>query len=635
MFLSYRNEVVNLKPRIRKRSKQRGTALITTFLVLSLVAIAGSTYISSATQTVRMSVRQTQEVQLTHVCEAGVQACLRSLWRPFKIAQNFVSMDAACDGAGPGSPGASTLGAISSIGKYSAGVISYSTPNGSTYERIAVVRAVAWIDRNNNDICDPTEPQKIVDVSANFRLARSQVFDYTYFVNNYGWMDGFGETDLIVNGDMRANGNFNFSSGYPTVNGSVIASSNDKLTPAAAGLVTYNGSTTNAAPVKWSNNTYAGNAGSQNRWRQAYDVTKHGTRGSAQYELWRDFIFDSDGSVQNNRIAGATIQDSAGSRSWIRTSSGNNPSISVLDTTPTEEVVMPDLSDLSYYTNLSANYVDNKANFSDGTANPNYQERAWVKVWNSTTNQYQTVTTNGVLNGSAALIGTSTKPILIHGPVTFTQDAVIKGYMQGQGTIYTGRNVHIVGSLIYKNPPDFRGNDMQAIDNANEKKDMVALAARGSVIMGNVSTFTASYPLQYMTPPFTKGRYDDSGNWIPPYDANQVDGTGFKRYQSVMGNTYINSISSGINQLDAILYTNFVGGGNIGTGGGGVTFNGSIISKDEAMVVFSLPMRMNYDHRIRERTISQTPLIDLQLPRSPIMLRSTWQDRGFSMTRSY
>ena len=100
-----------------------------------------------------------------------------------------------------------------------------------------------------------------------------------------------------------------------------------------------------------------------------------------------------------------------------------------------------------------------------------------------------------------------------------------------------------------------------------------------------------------------------------------------------MGNSYINSISSGINQMDAILYTNFVGGGNIGTGGGGVTFNGSIISKDEAMVVFSLPMRMNYDHRIRERTLTQTPLIDLQLPRSPVMLRSTWQDRGFSQVR--
>lgn len=49
------------------------------------------------------------------------------------------------------------------------------------------------------------------------------------------------------------------------------------------------------------------------------------------------------------------------------------------------------------------------------------------------------------------------------------------------------------------------------------------------------------------------------------------------------------------------------------------------------MVVFSIPMYMNYDPRIRERTLTSNPLIDLQLPRSPVMLRSTWQDRGFDM----
>lgn len=617
-----------------RRKKQRGTALITTFLMMSLIAVAGVTYIQSSTQSVRISVRQTQEVQLTHVCEAGIQSCLRNLWRPFKINQNFTAMDDACTGASSGSPHASIMGDMDGTGKFSAGVIAYSSPNNSTYERIAVVRAVAWIDSNNDNVCQATEPQKIVDVSANFRLSRSQVFDYTYFVNNYGWMDGFSETDLIVNGDMRANGNFNFSNGVPTINGSVIAANNDKLSPPAAGLVLYNGSSVNAAPVKWTNTNYSTQAGAKAQWRQAYDATKHGARGSSQYELWRDFIFDSDASIQNNRLAGAAIQDASGARSWSRTTTGTNPVINLLDQTPTEEVVMPDLSDLNYYQNLSANYIDTKATYTDGTANPNYQEKAWVKTWNTSTNSYQTITTNGVLTGSAALIGTSAHPIMVHGPVTFTQDAVITGYVQGQGTIYTGRNVHIVGSIFYKNPPDFRGNDMQAIDNSNEKKDMVALAARGSVIMGDVSQFTNSYPLQYMTPPFTHGRYDDNGNWIPPFDANVVDSTGFKKYQSVMGNSYIHSISSGINQMDAILYTNFVGGGNIGTGGGGVTFNGSIISKDEAMVVFSLPMRMNYDNRIRERSLTQTPLIDLQLPRSPIMLRSTWQDRGFTQVRT-
>ena len=133
-----------------------------------------------------------------------------------------------------------------------------------------------------------------------------------------------------------------------------------------------------------------------------------------------------------------------------------------------------------------------------------------------------------------------------------------------------------------------------------------------------------------MTPPFTHGRYDENGNWIPPYDATQTDTTGFKKYQSVLGDTYIHSIASAVNQMDAIIYSNFCGGGDIGTGGSGVQMNGSIITKDEAMVVFSLPMYMNYDSRIKEKALTNKPLIDVNLPRSPVMLRSTWQDRGFS-----
>ncbi|MFN8219940.1 MAG: hypothetical protein U0S12_07380 [Fimbriimonadales bacterium] len=605
---------------------RRGNALLTTFGVFTLLTVAATSFINSSTQTVRIANRQRLDVQTTHLCEAGVQSVLRSLWRPFKINQTFTDMNNRCSGSSVNAPGASLSGVIPGVGRFSAGVVAYSSPD--TYARICTVRAVGYVDSNNNGSLDPGEPRKVVDVSSRFELARSQVFDYTYFVNNYGWMDGFGPSDLIVNGDMRANGNFTFTNGSPTINGSVVACANEKLVPKALGLI-------NTPPVKMSTSTYRTNAANNPRWRQGYSSATHGAYGSTNFEKWRDFVFNSDASVVGTRTQGAVLADSNGTQAWNRQSTGVSATTTMLDQSPTDEVVMPDLSDLTYYQNLSANYVDTKAAYGDGTTNPNYGQGAYVDVWDQTLNggsgAYKRISTNGVVVGSAALIGTSSKPIIIHGPVTFTQDCVIKGYIQGQGTIYTGRNVHLVGSLRYKNGPDFRGSDQTAIDNANEKKDMVALAARGSVIMGNPATFTDSYPLQYMTPPFTKGRYDDNGNWIPPFNAKEIDSTGTMRYKSVMGNTYLNSIAEGINQIDAVLYTNFVGGGNIGTGGGGVAFNGSIISKDEAMVVFSMPMTMNYDHRIRERNLTSTPLIDLQLPRSPVMLRSTWQDRGFSL----
>lgn len=610
------------------KNKRRGVALAGAFAVMLILAIAAASYIDSTTSALRVANRQVQEIQTTHLAEAGVQTLLRTLWRNFKVSQNFDSMDTSCDGASTSSQMLPTSGSISNAGAFAASVIAYSTPNTNsgnpdTYSRMVTVRAVGWLDKNNNGTLDENESRKIVDVNARFSLNRSQVFDYTYFVNNYGWMSGFGPTDLIVNGDMRANGNFDFTGGYPTVNGSVIAALNEKLSPASPGLI-------NDLPVKWADSTYGTAAASDPRMRQLYNSSVHGAYGSSDFENYRDFVFESTGAIVENQTFGTVAADSTGIRNWTKTSSGSTTTTNTLDTRPTDELIMPDLSDISRYTTLSSGYTDPKQTYSDGTPNPNYGEPAYVKVWNSSTSSYQTVSTNGVVTGSASLIGTSSKPILIHGPVTFTQDAIIKGYVQGQGTIYTGRNVHIVGSIRYTDPPDFRGSNPASVDASNEKKTMLGLAARGSVIMGDTSQFTNSYPLYYMKPPFTHGRYDDNGNWIAPYDATQTDSTGFKKYQSVFGDSYIHGVSESVNQIDAILYTNFVGGGNIGTGGGGVQFNGSIISKDEAMVVFSLPMKMNYDNRIRERTSNQTPLIDLELPRSPSMFRATWQDRGFS-----
>lgn len=608
----------NFKP--IKQSKKRGSALLTTVMLLMLLAVATGTYVSSATQNLRAANRQQLEIQTSSLCDAGVQYELQALWKPFKVAQNFTSMDTICTGATTGSPVSTYAGTIPGVGAYSVGVTGYTVVD--TYTRRVNVRVVGWIDTNGNGLVDTTEPQKTVDVVAQYKLDRSPVFDYTYFINNYGWMDGFGVNDLIVNGDMRSNGDFSFTNGSPTVNGSVYATHNEKLVPAPVGLV-------NTPPVKWDDTTYNSTAASNARWRPGYSSSVMGAKGSAAYENWRDVIFESNGSIVNGRSDGAVVGDVTGIDSWIRTSSGATATKTLLDSTSTQEIIMPDLSNLAYYQNLSSTWTDPKQTYQDGTSNPLYGQGAYLKVWNTSTNSYQTITTNGQINGSASVIGTAAHPILIHGPVTFSQDCVIAGTISGQGTIYTGRNVHIVGSIIYANPPDFRGTNEQTVENANEKKDVVAFAARASVMMGDTSQFTSSYPLQYMSPPFTHGRYDDNGNWIPPYDATQVDSTGFKKYQSVLGDSYIHSIASAVNQMDAVIYSNFCGGGDIGTGGAGVKMNGSIITKDEAMVVFSLPMYMNYDSRIKEKELTQKPLIDVNLPRSPVMLRSTWQDRGF------
>lgn len=644
----------------RKRlNRRRGSALPVVFGLMSILAVSVAVYLDRATFAFRSAKRNEYDVQTSHFCESGVQAVVRALWRQFKATQNYSTLDQSVTGASPESPKAAQSGGLDTVGRYAAGVISCTQPGGSTYDRLIVIRSVGWVDKNGNGVQDAGEPRRTVDVTVDFTLDRSKVFDYTYFVNNFGWMTGFAPDQLYINGDARSNGDFTFTSGSGTVNGSIIASYNDRLVPGAAGVV-------NLAPYKWTASNYAsqitGGLAHSTRMRQAYDPAKHGAVGSAEFEKWRGLVYFDQASIVNNDVFGAAMQDVNGTRGWSNTS--GTPSYTNLDSTPTQSLTLPDLSDFGSVGDAadangkrfakSKAWTDTKATFADGTANPNYSggagtsnefnadgtpnvnyTGAYLDVWNSTTSKWQRVSSGGVVNGSALLIGTSSNPIRVHGPVTVNGDVAISGYVQGQGTLYTSRNVHIIGSIKYKNPPDFRGGDMQSVENSIEKKDILGLAASQSIIMGDTTAF-GSYPLNYMTPPFTKPRYDDNGNLIPAYDATKTDSWGIKKYQSILesgstGAAYKAAASGGVNQIDAVLYTNFVGGGNVGTSGGGMTLNGTIIAKDEAIVTWSLPIRMNYDHRIKERSLNQKPLIDIDLPRSPTLIRDSWQDRGLRL----
>lgn len=639
----------------RTRNKRQASVLIYTVALLALIVVISTTYVDRSTLAMRNARQNMYDVQLTMLCEAGVTAEARSLWRPFKTKQDFVDLDAALTSASLTTPKSALSGDITGIGRYSAGVTAYFAPGGDPYQRTLRIRTVGWVDRNANSLPDLDEPQRTVDVTYGFVLKRSGVFDYTYFVNNFGWMTGFNKDNLIINGDMRSNGDFTFTNGSGTVNGSVIASYNNKLTPVAAGLI-------NLSPSKWSTSTYnsaqAGASGS--RMRPGYSTSLIGSPGDSNFNAYRDLVYRDTASMVDGRPFGSVLEDAKNTRAW--TYSGSTLTTTVLDETASVELPMPDLSDFGSPGDpanpngkrfaKSKAWTDEKNSWLDGTGNPNGNGHggtsnefngdgspniaytgAYLDVWDSSKNKYKRVSSKGVVSASVLLSGTSTNPIRIHGPVSVNGDIGIAGYVSGQGTIYCSRNAHVLGSVYYKNPPDFRGNNMNAIDQTTEKKDMLGIAAAQSIMMGNTTTFGAN-PLNYMTPPFTKARLDDNGNTIPAFNATSIDGWGIKKYQSLLQSgataaAYASMASGGVNQIDAVMYTNFAGGGNVGTAGGGFTVNGSLISKDEAIVTWSLPLKMNYDNRIRERTATQKPLIDIDIPRSPLALRSSWQDRGF------
>lgn len=619
--------------RNRKQRRIHGSTMVTTLIMGGLATITGVAYLDIATQDLRTAATRIREVATQNLAEGGLNAIIQDLWRQFKINQRFDAIDSALSGASPTSPRWVRTGVFAGVGNYTASVIGYT--QSDSYTRRITVRSVGWIDRNGNGQLDANEPRQVIDQTFDLALTRSAVFDYAYFVNNYGWMYGFSGEQLVMNGDSRSNGDFEFrygSGGPPVFNGTIMASPNEKLSPRAQGRIILPSGT--QTPRQWSNTDYAIRALTNPWMRQAYDSTIHGAVGSSTFNLWRDYLYNAQGQMVNGSSFGAVLADVNGTRDF---------SNRTLDPRPTSELVLPDLNDLNYYINLSQTWRNPKATYSDGLPNPNYNQPAYIEVWNPQRNRYERVDTNGVVNGSVALIGYQNRPIRIHGPITITQDVVIRGYIEGQGTIYAGRNVHIVGDVIYKNPPDFRGSVLNAVLSTNERKDALGLAARGSIMMGNTRRFGDPYPLRYMTPPFTRGRYDENGNWIPPFDARQRDSTGRMRYQSAYGNAdqsdierlslqvdinqngVIDEDEKGISHIDAVMFTNFVGGGNLATDGRGLTINGTIIAKDEAMVLYSLPLRFNYDWRIKERSLDDQPLINIELPRVASVVRLAWQ----------
>ena len=93
--------LANRNPRRRRFHKRRGTALLFSFMILTLLGVGASSYVASATQTYQTAFRESLEIQTTPLCEAGADQVKLNLWTPFKESQNFTLMDAACIGASP------------------------------------------------------------------------------------------------------------------------------------------------------------------------------------------------------------------------------------------------------------------------------------------------------------------------------------------------------------------------------------------------------------------------------------------------------------------------------------------------------------------------------------------------------
>ena len=244
--------------------------------------------------------------------------------------------------------------------------------------------------------------------------------------------------------------------------------------------------------------------------------------------------------------------------------------------------------------------------------------------------------------GCLVLEGTVDDPIVINGPVVINKDVIIRGYYTGQGTIYAGRNMHIIDDLIAVNPPEWNHPDSESNFKNNTlpdnmDADFLGLCAKGSMALGdyNGGDYRDSRILKYSKPPFTAeysvsatdtdigyaqyqkedGKWYFDGDYTATFgekgdDANPSQGVPRKYYESSLSDAMFDALSPAkkIRQIDGFIYNNHLLAGTLNAG----VVNGGLICRDEALYVNGV-FHMNWDCRVGEDDSEFKPYLPMAL----------------------
>lgn len=400
---------------------------------------------------------------------------------------------------------------------------------------------------------------KTIQEEVDFAMRRSSVFDYAYFVNNYGYFIGNG---ISANGDVRANGDLKLENSA-ILNGSAYAAPNSER--GAPGKII-------GTPGWMNQSQYWREAGGQARPTSPTD-------GSANY--------------------------------WPMGYEGKS------ELFPYQEPLeMPYLGDLSGYREVAVN--------QGGTVSQD--GKTIVDGF------YSGVGPSGdakaVDEGCLVLDGTS-KPIEISGPVVVDGDVIIKGKVSGRGVIYAGRNIHIVGNITYTDPPSWPKPDKNPTQTAkkNESKDLLGLAAKGNIVIGNYTDSSWGNAVKPLIRPGNTAAYacdptdasigypstfsgdytvSDGGKKVKyVYDSKtktyKPSGTSDRKYyESTVGDQKIKDFMdpSRVSQIDAVLYNNHAVMGRVEN----VLMNGAMVCRDDG-VSFAGTVRLNWDIRLGSHSL--------------------------------
>lgn len=590
----------------------------------------------------------------------------------------------------------------------------YRAPEDKEFDGSTVTVTIADIKRVDRSVVDiilrsqakKSNSQRTVEETVRYSLDSARVFDYAYFVNNYGWLWG---GSITAHGNVRANADFSCKYG-PDINGDAYASLNPNF--GAPGTV-------HGGWDSWSLSKYYRNAPDQARpgnppsssypgyWTMGYDAdakqyeempvlpmpylgdlnwyeqlaAAHGTDGSWLRQEPLPGEGDDDDEEEDGRrvVSGElNINPNNSPHNEFSLTKGDGGVITRDDLHKKAPI---DGNGTYYEGPATLMHVNPKGNgnqntfYVDGEVFPLKNSETYdfsgdmtVRVYNDKPKKGKAmghwwVATGGFLDkgddgddddddegeeavvdsgiivdevyngpgpdgasgtpddGMLVLWGTEDRPLEISGPVVVHGDVAIRGYITGQGTIYSGRNIHVAGELTYVNPPNWPkpDDDPEGTVSVNQEADMLGLAAKGNIILGNYTDSTWYNKVRrYIRPGFTHAYDTDpsdyengyDSDWNPNnghrFDGNYTGKDGSQRidadgnitdrryYQSSNDQAFLTlEPTNDIHKIDAVNYTNHLFSGHTHE----MNFNGAIVARDEG-IIFQNYVKMTWDIRL-------------------------------------
>ena len=195
----------------RRGSTRRGSALVIVMIIMVVVIVLCLATLALSSSETKSAAVEKQRLQALFAAEAGVELMIADL-KEMTTKAGLVSPFSAIDRLeGTTTYSAETLTKDGqSVGQFTVTVTDVEAVDDGT--RDVTIRSVGCVPAADHPGC----ASRTVTATVRLQLARSSVFDYVYFINNWGWF--YGNT-IYARGNVRSNGQFDSSTYRPKIDG--------------------------------------------------------------------------------------------------------------------------------------------------------------------------------------------------------------------------------------------------------------------------------------------------------------------------------------------------------------------------------------------------------------------------------